>query len=105
MSIGTPHYMSPEQATAEKEITARSDVYALGVVFYELLSQRRPFEADSAHGVLFQILEQEPEPIRRRAPDVPLPIVAVVERALAKDPQQRPHTAVEYGERLAQTAG
>ena len=68
--MGTPHYMSPEQVRGQKA-DARSDVFSLGAVFYELLSHHRPFEADSVHGVLFQILEQEPEPIRKWAPEVP----------------------------------
>ena len=68
--MGTPHYMSPEQVRGQKA-DARSDVFSLGAVFYEILSHHRPFEADSVHGVLFQILEHEPEPIRKWAPDVP----------------------------------
>jgi hypothetical protein len=86
--MGTPHYMSPEQVRGQKA-DARSDVFSLGAVFYELLSHHRPFEADSVHGVLFQILEQEPEPIRKWAPEVPAALVDVVERALAKDPARR----------------
>ena len=73
--MGTPHYMSPEQVRGQKA-DARSDVFSLGAVFYELLSHHRPFEADSVHGVLFQILEQEPEPIRKWAPEVPAALVA-----------------------------
>jgi tetratricopeptide (TPR) repeat protein len=98
--MGTPHYMSPEQVRGEKT-DARSDVFSLGAVFYELLTQHRPFEADSIHGVLTHIVEQPPEPIRRWAPEVPTPIVAVVERALAKDTSQRYADAGELGRALA----
>jgi hypothetical protein len=98
--MGTPDYMSPEQVRGEKA-DARSDVFSLGAVFYELLSQHRPFEADSAHGVLFQILEHEPEPIRRWTKEVPPPIVAVVERALTKEPTHRYSDAGEMGKALA----
>jgi len=86
--LGTPHYMSPEQVRGQK-VDARSDVFSLGAVFYELLCQHRPFEADSVHGVLFQILEQEPEPMRKWEPEVPAALVALVERALSKDPARR----------------
>ena len=98
--MGTPHYMSPEQVRGQKA-DARSDVFSLGAVFYELLSHHRPFEADSVHGVLFQILEQEPEPIRKWAPDVPAALVGVVERALAKDPAHRYADAGEMARGLA----
>ena len=98
--MGTPNYMSPEQVRGQKA-DARSDVFSLGAVFYELLSQHRPFEADSVHGVLLQILEREPEPIRKWAPDVPAALVAVVERALAKDPARRYADAGEMARGLA----
>jgi predicted Ser/Thr protein kinase/tetratricopeptide (TPR) repeat protein len=98
--MGTPHYMSPELVRGQKA-DARSDVFSLGAVFYELLSHRRPFDADSVHGILFQILEQQPEPLRKWAPDVPAPLVAVVERALAKDPSQRYADASEMARGLA----
>jgi predicted Ser/Thr protein kinase/tetratricopeptide (TPR) repeat protein len=99
--MGTPHYMSPEQVRGQKA-DARSDVFSLGAVFYELLSHHRAFEADSVHGVLFQILEQEPEPIRKWAPEVPGALVRVVERALAKDPARRYADAGEMGRALAE---
>ena len=98
--MGTPHYMSPEQVRGERA-DARSDVFSLGSVFYELLTQHRPFEADSMHGVLTHIVEQQPEPIRRWAPDVPQPIVDVIERALAKDTAQRYADAGELAVALA----
>ena len=68
--MGTPHYMSPEQVRGQKA-DARSDVFSLGSVFYELLSQHRPFDAESVHGVLMQILDHEPDPIRKWEPEVP----------------------------------
>jgi tetratricopeptide (TPR) repeat protein len=99
--MGTPHYMSPEQVRGQRA-DARSDVFSLGAVFYEMLSHHRPFEADSVHGVLFQILEQEPEPIRKWAPEVPMALVGVVERALAKDPAHRFADAGEMALALAE---
>jgi len=99
--MGTPHYMSPEQVRGQRA-DARSDVFSLGAVFYELLSRHRPFDADSVHGVLFQILEQEPEPIRKWAPEVPPALVGVVERALAKDPAARYADGAEMARALAE---
>jgi len=98
--MGTPHYMSPEQIRGQK-VDARSDVFSLGAVFYELLAYHRPFEADSAHDVRFQIAEQPPEPLRRWAPDTPAPLAEVVGKALAKEPAQRFADADEMGRALA----
>ncbi len=98
--MGTPNYMSPEQIRGQK-VDARSDIFALGSVFYELLSYHRPFEAGSDHDVRIQIAERPPEPIRKWAPDVPGALVAVVERALAKDPARRFADAGEMGRALA----
>jgi tetratricopeptide (TPR) repeat protein len=85
--MGTPYYMSPEQVRGEKA-TPRSDVFSLGSVFYEVLTRRRAF-GDNPHEALLRIPGQEPEPIRNLAPHTPDLVVAVVERALAKDPQKR----------------
>jgi tetratricopeptide (TPR) repeat protein len=87
MVMGTPHYMSPEQVRGEK-VDARSDTFSLGAVFYELLSGHRPFDGDSMHTVLFHVLQDEPEPLRRWV-DVPTILVELVERALLKDPARR----------------
>ena len=62
MVMGTPHYMSPEQVRGERA-DARSDVFALGCVFYELLTYRKPFDADSMHSVLFKVMQEEPPPV------------------------------------------
>jgi eukaryotic-like serine/threonine-protein kinase len=98
--MGTPHYMSPEQIRGQRA-DARSDVFSLGAVFYELLSRHRPFEADSAHDVRFQIVERPPDPIHKWAPDAPPVLLALVERALAKDPAARFADAGEMGRALA----
>ena len=70
MILGTPHYMSPEQVRGEKA-DARSDVFSLGAVFYELLTHHKAFDADSMHSILFQVLEHQPEPLRRSRPTCP----------------------------------
>lgn len=86
--MGTPNYMSPEQVRGEKA-TARSDVFSLGVLFYELLSAHKAFDADTMHGVLFQVLDGEAPPISNWVPDLPQIVIDVVERAMAKDPAER----------------
>jgi tetratricopeptide (TPR) repeat protein len=86
--MGTPNYMSPEQVRGEKA-DARSDIFSLGAVFYELLTAHKAFDADSIHAVLFQVLDHDPEPVRNRAADVPEILVEVIHRALEKDPARR----------------
>jgi tetratricopeptide (TPR) repeat protein len=98
--MGTPHYMSPEQVRGEKA-DARSDVFSLGAVFYELLSGRRAFDAPRVAEILGQILDSNPQPLRERAPEVPGVVAAVVERALAKLPAQRFPDAGALGRALA----
>jgi tetratricopeptide (TPR) repeat protein len=86
--MGTPFYMSPEQVRGEK-VDARSDIFSIGSVFYEILTDHKPFTAESMHAVLFQVLQNEPESVRKWAPDVPGILVEVVEKCLAKDSAQR----------------
>jgi tRNA A-37 threonylcarbamoyl transferase component Bud32/tetratricopeptide (TPR) repeat protein len=97
MVMGTPHYMSPEQVRGQKA-DARSDVFAVGCVLYELLAGHKPFDAESMHGVLYKILQEEPVPVREAAPGTPEAVARVVERALAKGPDQR---FTDAGEMLA----
>jgi eukaryotic-like serine/threonine-protein kinase len=89
MSLGTPHYMSPEQAMGERQITARSDVYALGVVTYEMLVGEPPFTGPSAQAVIAKVLTEEPPPPSRQRKSVPPAIDAAVLTALAKLPADR----------------
>jgi serine/threonine-protein kinase len=92
--MGTPHYMSPEQVRGQKADT-RSDVFALGCICYELLTGKKPFDAESMHGVLFKVMQEEPPHIVEVAPNVPPVLTQLVERALAKDPAERPQSAGE----------
>jgi serine/threonine-protein kinase len=94
MVMGTPHYMSPEQVRGARA-DARSDIFALGCVFYELLSGRKPFDAESMHAVLFKIMQEEAAPVREVAPGIPEPLAQVVEKALAKNPAERFQNASE----------
>ena len=86
--LGTPHYMAPEQVRGERA-DARSDVFALGAVMYELLSNQRPFEAASVQTILSQVLEAEPRSLHTLTPEVPPSVIEIIERALAKDPAVR----------------
>jgi serine/threonine protein kinase len=86
--LGTPNYMSPEQALGDK-VDGRSDLFSTGAVLYELLTGHKPFEADSTPSVLFQVVHRQPPPVRRWAPEVPGGIVAVVNRSLEKDRDKR----------------
>jgi len=86
--MGTPNYMAPEQVRGEKADT-RADIFSVGAVFYEILANKKPFDADSAHAVLFQVVHQQPKPIREWAPEVPPILVQLVEKAMHKDREQR----------------
>ncbi|HET6778526.1 MAG TPA: protein kinase [Gemmatimonadales bacterium] len=89
VAIGTPAFMSPEQAAGEREIDGRSDLYSLGVVTYQMLTGALPFSAPSVAGILMkQITEPAPD-IRTKRPDIPEDLAAAVSRCLEKDPENR----------------
>jgi len=94
MVVGTPQYMSPEQATGDK-IGTRSDIYSLGIVLYEMLAGKVPFEGDSVQSILMKQATADPTPIREIRPEVPAELAAVLDRMLAKDPGERFPTAGE----------
>jgi serine/threonine-protein kinase len=100
LSLGTPHYMSPEQATAEREITARSDLYSLASVLYEMLTGDPPFTASSAQAVIMKIITEQPAPVTTRRKSVPPNVAAAVARALEKLPADRFATANEFAAAL-----
>ena len=101
MSLGTPHYMSPEQAMGEREITARSDVYALGVVLYEMLTGDPPFTGSTAQAVVARVLTETPRPILPQRHTIPPQVEAAVLTALEKLPADRFSTAAEFADALA----
>ena len=105
--IGTPPYMSPEQVRGD-ELDARSDLYSVGVVLYECLTGRLPFEAQSVERLAASILDDAPPSIRDRRPDCPKPLEAIVMRLLSKRREDRPadpRELVRELERVAETAG
>src|SRR5437660_8306241 len=83
--VGTPLYMSPEQLRANGTVDARTDVWAVGVVLYEALAGRRPFEAEGPSEAVIQILTANAPPIGAIAPDVPDGVAQIIMRALASD--------------------
>ena len=87
-AVGTVGYMSPEQAQG-LEVDSRSDVFSLGVLLYELFSGKRPFVAEHAAAALYSIVHEKPEPVREINPEIPEPVAAVIDKALAKDPADR----------------
>jgi serine/threonine-protein kinase len=101
LSLGTPHYMSPEQATAEKEITARSDVYSLGSVLYEMLAGQPPHLGGSAQQIIMKIVTEEAAPLTRMRRSVPPNVAAAVATALEKLPADRFPSAAAFAGALA----
>jgi serine/threonine-protein kinase len=101
-ALGTPLYMSPEQARSPRDVDHRTDLYSVGAILYELLSGRTPYISESGEytEILFKIFTTEPEPIRSLRPDIPDSLAAVVQRALVRDPNMRFASASEMAEVL-----
>jgi serine/threonine protein kinase len=99
--IGTPAYMSPEQALGEREADGRSDVYSLGVVGYSMLTGELPFKASNTPSMMMKHLTERLRPVREVRPDAPADIAAVVEHALQKKPEDRFSSAAEMAAALA----
>ena len=104
MSLGTPHYMSPEQAMGEREITARSDIYALGCVLYEMLTGEPPFKGATAQAIVAQVLTESPRSLRPQRKSVPPHVEAAVLTALEKLPADRFESARAFAEALGDPA-
>jgi serine/threonine-protein kinase len=100
MSLGTPHYMSPEQAMGDREITARSDVYALGAMTYEMLVGEPPFTGPTAQSIVAKVLTAEPARITAQRRTVPPEVEAAVLTALEKLPADRFASAAEFSDAL-----
>src|SRR2546425_5364830 len=90
--VGTPTYMAPEQIT-NGAITPATDIFAVGCLLYELLAYHKPFEGETVHGVLYQVLTTDPKPLRTMAPSIPAALERVVGKAMNKVPEERFETA------------
>ncbi|MDH4132066.1 MAG: serine/threonine-protein kinase, partial [Gemmatimonadota bacterium] len=100
MSLGTPHYMSPEQAMGQREITARSDVYALGCVLYEMLSGEPPFNGPTPQAIVARVMTEEPRSLSLQRKSIPPHLEAAVNMALEKLPADRFASAAAFGAAL-----
>ncbi len=101
--VGTPHAMAPEQIRAET-VDARSDLFALGVLLYRGLSGVHPFHNESPALILRNICRLDPQPLIERRPDLPMELSQLVDRLLAKKPEQRPESAHAVARQLVRIA-
>jgi len=104
LSLGTPHYMSPEQATAEKELTNRSDIYSLGCVLYEMLTGSPPHVGATAQQIVMKIVMDEARPVTELRKSVPPNVAAAASKALEKLPADRFESAKAFADALANAA-
>ena len=101
MSVGTPHYMSPEQAMGEREISGRSDIYALGCVLYEMLTGDPPFTGSTAQAIVARVLTEAPRPLIPQRHTIPSHVEGAVFTALEKLPADRFASPAEFADALA----
>jgi len=100
VAIGTPEYMSPEQASADRDLDGRSDLYSLGCVLYEMLAGQPPFAGNGPRAVMAKHVVEPAPQVRTLRPTVPVAVEQALARALAKDPAQRFATAAEFARAL-----
>ncbi len=105
LAVGTPEYMSPEQASGDEDLSAASDVYSLACVVYEMLAGEPPFRGNSSRAVIAQHVTAAPRPLRGFRPDVPAGTERAIARGLEKDPAQRYPSAAEFVAALAAPDG
>jgi serine/threonine protein kinase/TPR repeat protein len=99
-TLGTPYYMAPEQAFGSKNVDARADVYATGVILYELVTGERPFKAGSYNELIVMVATSDPSPPRKLRPDLSEAVEAVILKAMAHDPDKRYASMVELARAL-----
>lgn len=103
MIIGSPHYMSPEQAAGEAGVDHRSDIYSLGVVLWEMLAGEVPFDGPSTQGILIQHITKPMPPVRTKRPNVSAGLAKIVARCTEKKPDDRYQNAAELAQALRET--
>ena len=104
-TVGTPAYMSPEQANGEADLDERSDIYSVGVILYRCMTGSAPFVADTTQGILYKVTTEPPIPVQQLNPQVPGDLVRIIDRALAKDRNARYQSAPEMFDELIVLAG
>jgi serine/threonine-protein kinase len=104
IAVGTPAYMSPEQAMGEREVDGRADIYSLGIVGYQMLAGELPFSAANTPSMLMKHLSEPPRPLLDLRPDLPANLAAAIERALCKAPADRWPDAASFRDALSESA-
>ncbi|MDQ2664541.1 MAG: protein kinase [Gemmatimonadota bacterium] len=104
VAIGTPTYMSPEQALGERELDGRSDIYSLGVIGYQLLAGETPFKASNTPAMLVKHVSETPRPLAMLRPDAPAGLAHAIARALAKKPEERWPNAGAFRDAILDTS-
>jgi serine/threonine-protein kinase len=104
LSIGTPHYMSPEQAMGDRELDARSDVYSLGAMLYEMLAGDPPYTGSTAQAIVAKVITEKAPPVTTHRDTVPSHVAAAIAKSLSKLPADRFRSAAEFAEALTNTA-
>jgi serine/threonine-protein kinase len=104
VAVGTPAYMSPEQAMGEREVDGRADIYALGVVGYQMLAGELPFKASNTPSMLMKHISERPRPLSEVRPDLPASLIYAIERAMSKGRTERWPDAGAFRDALAETA-
>lgn len=104
VAVGTPAYMSPEQALGEREVDGRSDIYSLGIVAYQMLVGALPFTAANTPAMMMKHVSEMPRPLLQLRPDIPPALAAAVERAIAKRPEDRWRDAAAFRDALTSDA-
>ena len=99
MVIGTPRYMSPEQALGN-DVDGRSDLFSVGVILYEICTGQKAFDSGTMTTLLLQITQEDPEPIKKVAPELPVGLQRIITRLLNKNPDRRFQTGAELAEAL-----
>jgi serine/threonine-protein kinase len=103
--VGTPLYLSPEQARGRRDVDARSDLFSVGIILYEMVTGETPFQAESFNDLLFKIVLEMPKPPEQVVTDLDPTFAGIMMKALAKDPADRFQSADEFGRALNRWAG